>query len=96
MLRSGSLHRCSLNHLLAGVLLITLGYLTVYAAPHSVRGASWAQMILRTGSVSAASLPSALFSLMGTPYFLYAPLFVLGAALTVVAVLVLITAAFSK
>jgi hypothetical protein len=79
-----------------GVLLITLGYLTVYAAPHSGRGASWAQMILRTGSVSAASLPSALFSLMGSPYFLYAPLFVLGAALTVVAVLVLITAAFSK
>jgi hypothetical protein len=85
-----------LNHVLAGVLLIPLGYLTVYAAPHSVRGASWAQMIVRTVSVSAASLPIALFSLMGTRYFLDAPLFVLGVALTVVAVLVLLTAAFSN
>lgn len=85
-----------LNHVLAGVLLIPLGYLTVYAAPHSVRGASWAQMIVRTVSISATSLPIALFSLMGRPYFLDAPLFVLGAGLTVVAALVLLAAAFSK
>ena len=85
-----------LNHVLVGVLLIPLGYLTVYAAPHSVRGAFWAQMIVRTVSISVASLPIALFSFMGKPYFLDAPLFVLGSALTVVAVLVLLVAAFSR
>ena len=36
-----------LNHVLAGVLLIPLGYLAGYAAPPSVDGASWAQMIVR-------------------------------------------------
>jgi hypothetical protein len=85
-----------LNHVLVGALLIPLGYLTVYAAPDSVRGAPWAQMIERRVSVSAAALPIALFSLMGKPYFLDAPLFVLGAALTVAAVLALLVAAFSK
>jgi hypothetical protein len=85
-----------LNHVLVGALLIPLGYLTIYAAPHSVRGASWALMVVRTVSVSAAALPIALFSLMGKPYFLDAPLFVLGASLTVAAVLALLVAAFSK
>src|SRR6516225_8407667 len=72
-----------LNHVLVGALLIPLGYLTLYAAPHSVHRASWAQMIVRTVSISAASLPIALFSLMGKQYFLDAPLFLLGASLTV-------------
>ena len=85
-----------LNHVLVGALLIPLGYLTVYAAPHSVRGAPWAQMTVRTVAISAASLPIALLSLMGKPYFLDAPLFVLGAALTVVAVVALLVTAFSK
>jgi hypothetical protein len=85
-----------LNHVLVGVLLIPLGYLTLYAAPDAVRGSSWAQMTVRTVSISAASLPIALFSLMGNRYFLDAPLFVLGAALTVAAAVLLLVAAFSK
>jgi hypothetical protein len=32
-----------LNHILVGVLLIPLGFLTAYAAPHAVSGASWAR-----------------------------------------------------
>jgi hypothetical protein len=85
-----------LNHVLVGALLIPLGYLILYAAPESVRGASWAQVIVRTVSISAAALPIALFSLMGTRYFLDAPLFILGASLTVAAVLALLVAAFSR
>jgi hypothetical protein len=85
-----------LNHVLVGALLIPLGYLTIYAAPYSVRGASWAHTVVRTVSISATSLPIALFFLMGKPYFLDAPLFVLGASLTVAATLVLLVAAFSK
>ncbi len=34
-----------LNHILVGVLLIPLGYLTTYAAPYAVNGASWAQVV---------------------------------------------------
>jgi hypothetical protein len=85
-----------LNHVLVGVLLIPLGYLAFYAAPHSVCGSPWAQTIVRTVSISAASLPIAVFYFMGKPYFLDAPLFVLGVSLTVAAVLVLLVAAFSK
>src|SRR5438105_7657866 len=33
-----------LNHILVGVLLIPLGYLTAYAAPHAVSGASWRRL----------------------------------------------------
>src|SRR4029077_17997123 len=73
-----------LNHILVGVLLLPLGYLTVYAAPHAVNGASWAKVVVRTTALSFATLPFALFALMGTRYYLDAPLFVLGSALTVI------------
>jgi len=67
-----------LNHVLVGVLLIPLAYLTIYAAPHAVSGASWAQVVVRTTALSIATLPIALFALMGTRYYFDAPLFVVG------------------
>jgi hypothetical protein len=73
-----------LNHILVGVLLIPLGYLTMYGAPHAVSGASWARVVVRTTALSVATLPVALFALMGTRYYFAAPLFVLGAVLTVI------------
>jgi len=85
-----------LNHILVGVLLIPLGYLTTYAAPHAVSGASWAQVIVRTTAVSVATLPVVLFALMGTRYYLAAPLFVLGAALTVIVAVTLLIVAFAR
>jgi hypothetical protein len=85
-----------LNHILVGVLLIPLGYLTAYAAPHAVSGASWAQVVVRTTALSVATLPVALFALMGTRYYLDAPLFVLGAALTVVVAVTLLVVAFAR
>jgi len=85
-----------LNHILAGVLLIPLGYLTAYAAPHAVSGASWAQVVVRTTALSVATLPVALFALMGTRYYFAAPLFVLGAALTVIVAVTLLVVAFSR
>ena len=51
-----------LNHMLAGVLLIPLGFLTVYAAPHAVSGASWARVTVRVIALSVASLPIILFA----------------------------------
>src|SRR5437763_14823426 len=50
-----------LNHILVGVLLIRLGCLPTYAAPYAVRGASWAQVVVRATALSVATLPVALF-----------------------------------
>src|SRR6516162_5021855 len=83
-----------LNHMLVGVLLIPLGFLTAYAAPHAVSGASWARLTVRVIALSVASLPIILFALMRTRYYLGAPLFVLGAALTVIVAVTLLVAAF--
>ena len=84
-----------LNHILVGVLLIPLGFLTAYAAPHAATGASWAQVIVRTSALSVATLPVVLLCLMGTRYYFDAPLFVLGAALTVIVAVTLLIVAFA-
>jgi Mg/Co/Ni transporter MgtE len=84
-----------LNHVLVGVLLVPLGYLCVYAAPSAVRAETWARVIVRTVGVAVAALPIALLGLMGTRYFFDAPLFVLGAAITVAVATALLIAAFS-
>jgi hypothetical protein len=84
-----------LNHILVGLLLFPLGYLTVYAAPYSAAGLAWAQVIVRATALTVATLPVTLLALMGMRYF-DAPLFVLGTTLVVVAAATLIVAAFSK
>jgi len=84
-----------LNHILVGLLLFPLGFLTIYAAPSSAAGLVWAQMIVRTTALTIATLPVTLLALMGVRYF-DAPLFVLGAALVVAAAATLLVAAFSR
>ena len=84
-----------LNHILVGLLLFPLGYLTVYAAPYSAAGLAWAQVIVRAIALTVAALPVTLLALMGVRYF-DAPLFVLGAALVVAAAATLLVAAFSR
>ena len=81
-----------LNHILVGLLLIPLGYLTIYAAPHSDR---WAQMIVRITALTVATLPLTLLWLMGVRYF-DAPLFVVGFLLVVAASVTLLLTAFTK
>jgi hypothetical protein len=81
-----------LNHIIVGLLLLPLGYLTFYAAPHSATSAKWAQIVVRT---TVATLPLLLLVLMGTRYF-GAPLFVLGTMLVIAAAATLLVAAFSK
>lgn len=85
-----------LNHILVGVLLLALGHLTVYAAPHTISGAAWARVVVRTVALAFATLPVTLFVLMGKRYYFDAPLFVVGAALTMIAALVLLIAAFVR
>ena len=83
-----------LNHVLVGVLLLPLGCLMLYAAPHSAARAAWAQVVVRTTAVTVATLPVTLLALMGFRYF-DAPLFVLGAGLVSGAAVALLLAAFS-
>src|SRR4029077_7903708 len=84
-----------LNHILVGLLLFPLGYLTIYAAPYSAAGLAWAQVIVRATALTVATLPVTLLALMGVRY-LDARLFVLGTALVVAAAATLIVAAFSR
>jgi hypothetical protein len=81
-----------LNHVLVGVLLLPLGYLTLYAA---AAGVAWAQVLVRTTAVTVAALPLTLLALMGVRYF-DAPLFVLGFALVVATAVTLLVVAFSS
>jgi hypothetical protein len=81
-----------LNHILVGLLLLPLGFLTFYAAPHSDR---WAQVIVRTTALTVATLPLTLLALMGVRYF-DAPLFVVGFLLVVAASVTLLLAAFTR
>ena len=80
-----------LNHILVGVLLLPLGFLTFYAASYSDR---WAQVIVRTTALTVATLPLTLLALMGVRYF-DAPLFVVGFLLVVAASVTLLLAAFT-
>src|SRR5260370_2609268 len=84
-----------LNHILVGLLLFPLGYLTVYAAPYSAAGLTLAQVVVRATALTVAMLPVTLLALMGVRYF-DAPLFVLGVALVVTAAVTLLVAAFSR
>ena len=81
-----------LNHILVGLLLLPLGFLTFYAAPYS---GHWAQVIVRTTAVTVATLPVTLLWLMGVHYF-DAPLFVVGFLLVVAASVTLLLAAFTR
>ena len=85
-----------LNHILVGVLLIPLGFLTWYAGPHAASGASWAQVTVRATALSVATLPILLFVLMGKRYYFDAPLFVVGATLTLFIAVTLLAVAFAR
>lgn len=58
-----------LNHVVVGLLLLPLGILTAYAAPHAAGGIRWALVVCRVVAVTVAALPLTLFVLMGTRYF---------------------------
>jgi hypothetical protein len=85
-----------LNHVLVGVLLVPLGYLTLYAASDAVNGAPWARVVVRTTALAVVTLPIALFAFMGTRYYFDAPLFVAGAGLAVIVAVTMLVVAFTR
>ena len=82
-----------LNHIVVGILLLPLGVITLYAASPAIEGERWALVIVRTCTLSIASLPIVLFALMGDRYF-GAQFFVIATALVCLAALALLAAAF--
>ncbi len=82
-----------LNHVVVGLLLLPLGAITFYAAPHAARAERWALAVVRISAVSIALLPVALFALMGRQYFEAIP-FIVATAIVCLACIVLLAAAF--
>ena len=79
-----------LNHIVVGILLLPLGVLTAYAAPHET---PWAKVVTRAVALAVATLPPTLFSLMGTQYFGAVP-FQVATGIVCVASVTLLAAAF--
>jgi hypothetical protein len=82
-----------LNHIVVGILLLPLGFFTLYAAPSAVVGELWALIVTRISAVTVAILPSVLFLLMGGRYFGAVP-FVAATTIVCAAALALLAAAF--
>lgn len=82
-----------LNHIVVGILLLPVGFLTYYAASPAVRGEKWAKVVVRVSAVSIALLPLILYFLMGSRYFGALP-FAAATAIISIASVVLLASAF--
>ena len=82
-----------LNHVVVGILLLPLGGLVAYAAPHAAASARWAMVVSRSIAATIATLPPLLFVLMGTRYFGAVP-FRITAGMVCVGGLTLLVVAF--
>ena len=51
-----------LNHVVVGILLLPLGFITFYAAPSAVAGEKWAVIITRASAITVAALPASCYS----------------------------------
>ena len=82
-----------LNHMVVGILLLPLGFLTFYAAPFASRGERWAIVVSRATALTVATLPVMLFWLMGNRYLGAVP-FVVAICIVCAASVALLVAAF--
>ena len=82
-----------LNHVVVGILLLPLGFLTFYSSALAAAGERWALVVVRSSAISVGVLPIALFTLMGTRYFRAIP-FVVATSIVSLAALALLAAAF--
>lgn len=82
-----------LNHVVVGILLLPLGFLTAFAAPYATRGERWALMVVRATALTIATLPPVLIGLMGARYFEAVP-FLCATIIVCIASAALLVAAF--
>jgi len=81
-----------LNHIVLGILLLPLGFLTAYAAEGAGKFEPWASVTCRTVARTVATLPVTVFVLMNGKYD--APAFRVATVLICVASLTLLAASF--
>jgi hypothetical protein len=84
-----------LNHVLAGILLVPLGFTTWLAAVASERGEGWAWRVLVVNTVVVFALPLSIAVFMHRPEYYRAPLFLSGALLAVLISLLMAVATLS-
>lgn len=82
-----------LNHVLAGILLIPLGYTTWLAAVACERGEGWAKRLLVVNTVVVFTLPLSIAVFMRPSEYYTAPLFAAGVGLVFI-ISLLATASF--
>jgi len=71
-----------LNHVLAGILLLPLGYTTWLAAGASNLGKEWARRVLLVNTLVVLTMPALIILLMRRPEYYASPLFLVGAGLS--------------
>ncbi len=84
----------ALNHILVGVLLLPLGYMTWLAG--RCLPAWWAKRLSLVSSSTVASFPVLLALLMRNPRYLHAPPFMVAVGLTLLISLLMLYAALSR
>ena len=83
-----------LNHVLVGILLVPLGYVTWLAAPAMETGEAWARRILVVNAFVVFALPVSVVVFMRRPEYYRAPLFLTGVGLVAVISLLMIVAIY--
>ncbi|MGO9126934.1 MAG: hypothetical protein ACLP6G_18865 [Terriglobales bacterium] len=83
-----------LNHVLAGILLLPLGYTTWLAAAAHERGEVWAIRALAANTGVVLTLPLSIVVFMRRPEYYTAPLFLAGVGLVAMISLLMVSAMF--
>jgi hypothetical protein len=85
-----------LNHVLAGILLLPLGFTTWLAAVASERGEGWARRVLVVNTIVVFTLPLSIAVFMHRPEYYRAPLFLSGVLLVVLISLLMAVVTLSR
>jgi hypothetical protein len=84
-----------LNQVLVGILLVSLGVTTWFAAAACERGEQWALPIVVTNTIVVFTLPLSITAFMRQPEYYTAPLFLTGVLLAFVISLLMTVATIS-
>ena len=75
-----------LNHIVVGILLIALGFITLYTAPGIRAGERWAWVVNLAIGLTILSLPVVLVLVMRAEYFRALPFVIATALITIVGI----------
>ena len=75
-----------LNHLVVGILLIPIGFITMYSAPAIRAGKRWAWIVNFVNALTILSLPIVLALVMPARHFQALPFLIAAALITIVGI----------